>query len=106
MLVLVLVIVLVMAMAVLRLLPLFLLLLLLPLFLLMLRLLTARVLRRSVRRDGSEFTGLPPATSHAIVNAYALAFFNRHLRGEEDEGGWLQRSHYVRPNRRRCYSCP
>ena len=76
---------------------------LLPVFLLLLLML--RLLRRSVRRDGSEFTGLPPATSHAIVNAYALAFFNRHLRGEKDEGGWLQQSHYVRPNRRRCYSC-
>ncbi len=95
--------VLVMVMAGLVLLPLF----FLPplLLLLMLRLFTTRMLRRSVRRDGSEFTGLPPATSHAIVNAYALAFFNRHLRGEEDEGGWLQRSHYVRPNRRRCCSC-
>lgn len=49
---------------------------------------------KSVRRDGSEFIGPPPAESHAIINAYALGFFNVYLRGEQDVDGFLQRAHY------------
>eukprot|EP01046_Picozoa_sp_COSAG06_P077855 COSAG06_NODE_25552_length_634_cov_0.814953_2_plen_93_part_00 len=41
---------------------------------------------KSVRRDGSEFIGPPPAESHGIINAYALGFFNVY--------GFLQRAHY------------
>jgi hypothetical protein len=49
---------------------------------------------KSVRRDGSDFVGLPAAQSHAIINAYALAFFDKYLRGLEDEAGWLEQAHY------------
>ena len=43
---------------------------------------------------GGSYTAPPPAESHAIVNAYTLAFFDRYLRGEVARDGWLAENHY------------
>ena len=41
-----------------------------------------------------QYTAPPPAESHAIVNAYTLAFFDRYLRGAVARDGWLAENHY------------
>ena len=43
---------------------------------------------------GGSYTAPPPAESHAIVNAYTLAFFDRYLRGAVARDGWLAENHY------------
>ena len=43
---------------------------------------------------GGRYTAPPPAESHAIVNAYTLAFFDRYLRGAVARDGWLAENHY------------
>jgi len=47
---------------------------------------------KSLTKPGSTYTPLPPAEQHAIINSYALAFLDTHLRGGEPK--YLQENHF------------
>ena len=45
-------------------------------------------------RDGSNYTAPPPAETHAIVNAYMLAFFDRFIKGITANDAFLSENHF------------
>jgi hypothetical protein len=49
---------------------------------------------KRITASDQELTYLPPAESHRIVNAYALAFLGVHVRGQSGYQKFLQQNHY------------
>ena len=45
-------------------------------------------------RDGSSYTAPPPAETHAIVNAYMLAFFDRFVKDVAANDAFLSENHF------------